>query len=219
MSWDNYRYFADISSNNATLGGGLRLDRSGFDAQLYSQAGHTTIAIKVSEGRSYINPFWREWTQDAHKAHLCVVLYHFADSGSDGASQAMRFIGEIAASRLYLPRYDAIFLDIEQGGGVVDPAAYKETFEAFTRNAGFTSLGVYSDAAYLLQYGVGLKPMRGGTWVADLGSGPLPGGWFGQNPWARQYSWTNRVKGLSKPPTDMNRMALIPALWRKAHRP
>lgn len=211
--WDNFRYFVDLSSNNARVGA------ASFNAQEYAGAGHVAVAIKVSQGNGYVNPFWRAWAQDAHLNHVSLVLYHYGDNTTDPADQADHFETELRASGLYLPAYDAVALDLEQGEGPASPVVFRSMFEAVTRRAGLNNLILYSDAAYMLQYGVGLKPAQGGrAWVADLGTKPLPAGWYGLSPWARQYTWAGGVKGVTGP-VDLNRMASAPALWRKLHRP
>lgn len=213
MTWDNFRYFVDLSSNNARVGA------ASFNAAEYAAAGHVTVAIKVSQGDSYINPYWRQWAKDAHEAHLSLVLYHYGDNTASPAAQATHFATVLHASGLFLPAHDAVALDLEQGESPTDPVVFRSMFETATRRAGLNGLVLYSDAGYMNTYGIGLRPAQGGrAWVADISNGPLPAGWFGPSPWARQYTWTGQVKGVTGP-VDLNRMAWMPALWRKLHRP
>lgn len=59
--------FADVSSNNAS-----------FNAAPYASAGHLVIAIKATEGLSFVNPKYAAWVHDAHNHGLGVLHYHFA---------------------------------------------------------------------------------------------------------------------------------------------
>lgn len=187
-SWDNKAYFVDLSSNNAVPGA----PGDGFDAAVYEKAGHRLVAIKVSQGAKYVDPYWRPWAEAAHKAGLGVVLYHFADGSASATSQAAHFAEQIKNTI-----YRAVCVDIEQLSEITSPVPFRETFEEELQKDGHSNLIVYSDAGYFEQYGVGLKPSGGRVWVAAVPS--LPAGWWGASPWAHQYSFTQHVKGVSKP--------------------
>lgn len=187
LAMGNRPFFVDLSSNNAHDGA------ASFDAVAYRKAGHRIVALKVSEGSTYVNEFWERWAKAAVDAGLSLVLYHFADP-SDPAGQAVHFQREIKASRLYRHGKDRVFLDIEQGSNVADPVLFRGRFEATMLASGFPDLGVYSDAGYLDEYGPGLKPSGGDMWVAAFPT--LPSGWWG-TPWAHQYTETGRAQGVA----------------------
>jgi lysozyme len=209
----NTRYFVDLSSNNAS-----------FDAKAYAAAGHVLVGIKVSQGTGYVNPKWVGWAKDAHANHVSLLLYHFADAvGGDGtaggASQAQFFIDQINKAGLYLAKHDAICLDVEQLSNLKDPVGFRKGFEAKIRALGFKNLVVYSDAGYLTQFGVGLKPSQGGRiWAAAYPN--LPSGWWSLpwGAWAHQYTQTGSVAGIPGN-VDVSILNATGALWRKLHRP
>lgn len=88
--------FADISSNN-----------NQFAAHEYREAGHILVAIKATEGLSYVNPEHRPWTYDAQIQRVAVMHYHFArpDLGNPPEEEAARFLEvtlPLAGGRDYL---------------------------------------------------------------------------------------------------------------------
>lgn len=115
--------FADLSSNNAE-----------FDATHYRDAGHIVVAIKATEGVSYVNPEHRPWCYDAGAHRIAVVHYHFArpDLGNTAEAEARHFLEvalPLAGGRDYLA------LDIERAvpaGWQHDPA-WSHTFDAQVR--------------------------------------------------------------------------------------
>lgn len=184
----NRGYFVDLSSNNAHDGA------ASFDAVAYRRAGHRIVGIKVSEGRDYINPFWVGWARAAVNAGLSLVLYHFANPADPG-DQAVVFAKAINAARVFRHGRDRVFLDLEQGSNVADPVSFRGRFEVTMVASGFPSLGVYSDAGYLAQYGSGLRPASRDMWVAAFPS--LPVGWWSPDVWAHQYTETGQVQGVT----------------------
>jgi GH25 family lysozyme M1 (1,4-beta-N-acetylmuramidase) len=181
----NARYFADLSSNNGST----------FDAGAYRRAGHKLIGIKVSQGAEYENPFWRTWATAARAKGLAVLLYHFGDGTVVPAAQAAWFVSQVKGWDRYDHHTDHVCLDLEQASSVADPVAFREAFEPVVHAAGFRALTVYSDAGYFAQYGAGLRPARGGLWVAGFPTAPA--GWWTPLMWAHQYSASARVAGIS----------------------
>ncbi len=206
----NRNYFVDLSSNNAHDGA------ASFNAATYRRAGHRIVAIKVSEGASYVNPYWAGWAASSIAAGLQVVYYHFASNTAPANQQAVHFASTLKASRLFRPGTDRVFLDVEQGSMLVDPVSFRKDFEATMVTAGFSRLGVYSDAGYFEQWGPGLRPTCGDMWVAALGlPGHVPAGWW-MPQWAHQYTFTGRVQGVIGP-VDLNllRRTLFQRIFRK----
>lgn len=107
------RYFADISSNNPR-----------FDAKAYREAGHLLVAIKATEGESYVDPRWLEWVLAAHSHGVAVVHYHFGrpDLHPGAVDEAAHFIDTVAH---HTGPLDYLALDLERpalGGWTHDPA-------------------------------------------------------------------------------------------------
>jgi lysozyme len=97
--------FADVSSNNPS-----------FNAVQYASAGHLLIAIKATQGATYVNPSYGRWCVDAHRCRLAVAHYHFVD-GVDPVAEAQHFWAETRPH--YVAKTDRLVVDIE------DPALQK----------------------------------------------------------------------------------------------
>jgi Glycosyl hydrolases family 25 len=71
---NSFELMADVSSNNGEV-----------DIASYSRAGHVAIAIKATQGTSYINPFHQEQSIVAHEFGLTVIHYHYCgpESGNE----------------------------------------------------------------------------------------------------------------------------------------
>ena len=112
--------FADLSSANPH-----------FDAGEYKRSGHILVAIKATEGTSYVNPLHRGYSLRAGLEHVGVVHYHFArpDVGNRPADEAEHFLRW--ALPLAGPR-DYLLLDLERA----TPQGYRhdpEWSQAFDR--------------------------------------------------------------------------------------
>lgn len=153
---------ADISSNEP-----------GANVQAYAEAGFEFIAIKATEGLSYVNPFHRGWSLQAGLHHLSIWHYHFArpDLGTDPRHEAEHFteaVGALAGPRDYL------VLDLERAtpqGWSHDPAwsrAFDETVQARTR---FASI-LYMSESQLMESDAWLVGKRKRVWVADWSAHP-----------------------------------------------
>lgn len=207
------RVFADISSNNPY-----------FNAAAYAADGHVLISIKVSQGSHYVNADWHAWAHQAHIHKVAVAHYHFADGGGygQGEDQAHFFLDNLHTSKVYHQRYDRIVLDIEQMSKCTDPVGFVKGFERVCIERGHHSLILYSDAGYLEQYGVGLRPSSGKLWVAAYPT--LPHGWWGDNPWAHQYTddatepLHDKAVGVLGP-HDMSVLSSGAYVWQKLHHP
>jgi lysozyme len=172
------RYFADISSNN-----------SFFDAEDYRKGGHLLVAIKATQGTSYVNPDYKKWVLDAHNHGLTVLHYHFATT-NDPVAEANHFL---STTRNYFGKKDSLVLDLEvtaqdnpgQGYTLTNPVNYRKWFDTQLFRHGHKAI-LYSYASYLRQYGAGLNPISKKVWVADYETHPQ-GGWWG-NSWAWQFT-------------------------------
>lgn len=178
------RYFADISSNN-----------SFFDAEDYRRGGHLLIAIKATQGTGYVNPSYAKWVEEAHKAGLTVLHYHFAAT-NDPKAEAQHYLNTIAPH--FKKGKDQTVLDLEvtvqdnpgQGYTLTDPVNFRKWFDIETFRRGHHPV-LYSYASYLRKYGPGLNPASKKIWVADYETHPQ-GGWWGKS-WAWQF--TDGVNG------------------------
>lgn len=174
------RYFADISSNN-----------SFFDAADYRRGGHLLIAIKATQGTGYVNPDYARWVEEAHKAGLVVLHYHFAAT-QDARAEAKHFLQTIGPH--FKKGKDQTVLDLEvttqPGYSITDPVNYRKWFDAELFRYGHRPV-LYSYASYLREHGSGLRPASKKIWVADYETHPK-GGWWG-NSWAWQF--TDGVNG------------------------
>ena len=200
------RQFADISSNNPS-----------FDAGPYAKWGAVLLGNKVSQATDYVNPTWKARQHEAHTCHVACLDYHFAQGGGRqaGEQQATFFLNELKGSGVFHEAYDPICLDIEQGGAVADPVAFREGFEHVCVERGHDALIVYSDAAYFEEYGEGLAPRGGRVWVAAYPT--LPVGWWGE-PWAHQDTSAGSVPGIGGP-CDVSFLSASAYAWHAAHRP
>lgn len=130
---------ADISSNNAQ-----------FNAPAYRQAGHVAIAIKATEGTSYVNPDHRPWTLAAQLQHLSVIHYHFArpDINGDATVEAQHFL---ACALPNAGGRDFLALDLERAvpaGWEHDPA-WSKKFAGAVRAVSRFHLILYASRATL----------------------------------------------------------------------
>lgn len=121
------RNFADVSSNQGTI-----------DIPEYHAAGYRILAVKATEGTTYINPLHRGQALACGLKHMIVIHYHFArpDVGNTPRDEAVHFLR--ACQGLLGPR-DYVALDVERAapqGWNHDPAWAREwdkTVQEFTR--------------------------------------------------------------------------------------
>lgn len=193
------RNFADLSSNNGP---------NALNAHEYASTGHVLLAVKLSQGTHYIDPYWATQVHEAHLAHVSCLSYHFAEPG-DAREQAEFFLQHLKASGEF-HSYDAIALDLEREQGISDPAAFKDAFDAQCISDGQKNLIVYTELSYHEEYG--LAPRNGRLWIADYGAG------FLEQYWADQYSDHANVHGINGP-CDVSRLSLSAYLYHRLHKP
>lgn len=191
------RNFVDLSSNNGP---------HALNAPAYAKTGHVLVAVKATQGTDYVNPDWASTVHEAHLAHLPVLHYHFASQGPLGPSQAKFFLDRIA-SRFH--RYDGIALDLERGGGIMQPALFKTNFDEFCIAKGHKNLVVYTEQSYHEEHG--LAPKNGRLWIADY-SATL------NRYWAQQYTPAGIVHGIEGP-VDVSRLSMAAYLYHRTHKP
>ena len=155
--------FADLSSNNAY-----------FHAAQYREAGHLVVAVKATEGVSYVNPEHRPWSYQAGMERVAIIHYHFArpDQGNTADAEA-RFFLEVA-----LPLAggrDFLALDLERAtpqGWSHDPAwsyAFDRYVQAHSR---FHTILYASRSTLELNDRAWLDYQPGRVWDADWSDAP-----------------------------------------------
>lgn len=152
--------FADLSSNNPIP-----------DYDAYVAAEHVVVAIKATEGTSYVNPDHRAECLEFGRRHVTIVHYHFArpDLNDSAASEARHFL-EVA-----LPLTggrDYLALDLERAtpaGWQADPAWAAE-FRRHVRLASRFDPILYASRSTLQLAGFPHAWEDGRVWDADWSS-------------------------------------------------
>lgn len=154
--------FADISSNNAD-----------FDAVAYRADGHLLVAIKATEGLTYVNPKHRSWCLHAGMHHVGVVHYHFGrpDLGNSPGDEAVHFLRTVhglAGGRDYL------VLDCERPaptGFRADPAWCNAFAQRVSELSRFHVI-LYASRSLLSESDAWLPANSRRVWEADWSSQP-----------------------------------------------
>lgn len=133
------RYFADVSAYQPNV-----------NMREYADAGHLLIAIKASEGLSYVNPYHRGQALAAGLEHVAVVHYHFArpDLGTQPDAEADHFLGVCGS---LLGPYDYVVVDVERAtpqGWQHDPA-WSRAFDQRVRNFSRFKCIIYASRSVL----------------------------------------------------------------------
>lgn len=133
------RYFADLSSNNPA-----------FDAVAYRAAGHRLVAIKATQGTSYVNPKHALWCEHAHANQLAVIHYHYAKPGSSVAATTQAAFAWSVVRHDFGP-LDWMCLDVErdQAWRTGELVPFVSSFAAAWRGISGHSLVGYSEASLL----------------------------------------------------------------------
>ncbi len=100
------------SENSNYPGIDVSKHQKGLDFSAIKAAGITLVCIQVTEGNSYINPYWQQNYQEAKSHGLNIGFYHFFTPGVDAAAQAQYFFQAISG----IP-YDCLpMLNVEKDG-------------------------------------------------------------------------------------------------------
>lgn len=158
-------YFADVSSAQPHV----NMDE-------YAAAGHLAIAIKASEGVSYINPYHRGQALAAGGKHVAVIHYHFGrpDQGNAPDAEAAHFLD--AAKQLAGP-YDYLVLDLEEAtrqGWKGDPL-WSQEFDHRVRDGSRFRVILYASRSTLQisdHWLVNEPASARRVWDADWSTGP-----------------------------------------------
>lgn len=151
------RYFADVSSAQPDI-----------SMSNYAEAGHLLIAIKATEGTTYVNPYHRGQALAAGGKHVAVVHYHYARPDLDNApnDEAEHFLS--AALPLAGP-YDYLVLDFERGIPPVTPRdpSWTAGFDLYVRAHSRFRTILYATRSTLQQSDAWLPEAPRRVWDAD----------------------------------------------------
>lgn len=141
-----------------------------IDWQALRAAGFDWVAIKVTEGTGYYNPWFEQDAADAAAHGFEVVGYHFArPTQGNGQAQAQMFKKFLARS----PHFDGFALDLEDGRQL-GLAALNEWCREFIANVELND--VYYDESYRQALAEVGGPWGLGEWVADPSATAAPAG-------------------------------------------
>lgn len=173
----SFRQFADISNNNAS-----------FDAAAYRGAGHVLIAIKATEGATFIDEKHALWARAAHAQGLAVMHYHYGrpDHHPRGNTEAAHFWR--VAKPVSRPG-DLLCVDLEVHAplGPHQDAFYLRGFQEELRKVSGHGVIAYTYDGYLEDSSLTLDVPGSRWWVAKYG-GPKPKPGAGRRLWAWQYT-------------------------------
>lgn len=150
----NFRYFADISSNNGTV-----------DIGEYAAAGHALIAIKATEGATYVNAAHKAQSDEAHRHGLTVAHYHFCRPGRTSIGDELTNF-----RRQYLRGWrkgDYVVLDLEIASEGEDLGVYARAFTAeIVRHTGHPPI-IYTYLSFRADHLAGVHFSGNRWWMAD----------------------------------------------------
>ncbi len=185
--------FADLSHHQSIV-----------DLAAYARAGHDRVALKATEGLSYVDPtFTARWRQ-AGQLGLARVVYHFARAANSGAAEFDHFLATVAAGGIG-PR-DWLCLDAED---ITAPARATGHAAEFTNRAAARGISrglVYTGRWFAdpnrLTASV-LAPGWRRLWLSDYTPGQpddqveIPAGWTRTQLAARQHTDRATVPGVA----------------------
>jgi Glycosyl hydrolases family 25 len=154
------------------------------DASAYVLAGGRRIAIKATEGLSFVNPRWEVWSSMARAAGVQLLAYHFATT--DPPAAQARFFASVAGDA------DILVLDHEQPSL---PANERGPFagEFFAALPTTASKVLYSGAGYMAGTTLAQIPDVS-LWYANYTANIPPEGWTEFFGW--QYTSTSTSPGI-----------------------
>lgn len=188
-------HLIDLSNNNA----------SPIDFAKVRHAGVFGVLLKVSEGRTFVDPTFTARARAARNAGLRVGGYHFARPEGDPLEQATLFVGHLGK----VERRDLHpALDLEVNYAKLPPASLHTWARRFGEHVhAMTGVRVlwYTYPAFLAEQGWQHQLGSGaGLWIADYGPNDgrdhgVPAG--ACSPWrtfvAHQYTSEGKVAGVS----------------------
>jgi GH25 family lysozyme M1 (1,4-beta-N-acetylmuramidase) len=155
-------YFGDVSSAQPHV-----------NMQDYADAGHMLIAIKASEGTSYVNPYHRGQALAAGSRHVAVVHYHFArpDVNASPELEAEHFIRVTDGLR---GPFDYLVCDVERAapaGWSHDPAWFRK-FDIYVRAHTWYRTILYASKSTLQISDAWFEDQPKRVWDADWSTDP-----------------------------------------------
>ena len=168
---------------------------------------HDRIALKVTEGTSYVDPTFADRYRWCVAHQVPVVLYHFDRAKFSGAAQFDWFESRIRAAGGPRPwPMDCLCLDSEDTDTPGRAAAAATEFTGRAVARGYQQGSVYTGLWFARPYGITANVLQPGwrrLWLSDYNPAhtdatmPLPPGWTRAQVMARQYSSTATVAGIS----------------------
>jgi GH25 family lysozyme M1 (1,4-beta-N-acetylmuramidase) len=171
------REFADISSYQDVV-----------RASRYAAAGHALLAVKATEGTSWVDPNHGENAARAHGAGLDVWHYHFAHPDTDPDA-----VGEVSHFwRTVRPHYqpgDRLVLDVElhHPEGPAGLVRYTHALDTHVIRISGVHPVLYTYDALLRETGPTWQVVSGDWWIANYGGRVRRLG-YGRRMIAQQYT-------------------------------
>jgi len=103
-----------MNSESSDINTGIDVSKcqKGLDFSAIKATGITLVCIQVTEGASYINPYWHQHYQEAKAQGLSIGFYHFFTPGVNAVAQAQYFFQAISGMS-----YDCLpMLNVEKDG-------------------------------------------------------------------------------------------------------
>lgn len=168
------------------------------------------VIVKVSEGASYINPFWQDWANIVLERGLKLGLYHYANGG-DVYSEANRFVSMVSD---YIGKA-ILCLDWEEENNV-SWGSHNQWTNPWLRHV--QEITGITPFLYVQESAAGVNDTGFPRWIAQYGSQSLTG--YQENPWnegayeceIRQYSSKGRLDGYGGN-LDLNKAYITPEQW------
>lgn len=196
---------------NALLMADVSSIQGPIDVAALHRAGYRAIAVKATEGASYVNPNYAATVDAAHQLGMTAVHYHFGVASANGIAQAKHFLNVVTPH--VQTRRDWLAVDDEG-----QPASYKQWPQpdgARLFAAAFCQVmwdeaprvGLLKRRVRRLIYGPpyflrdsGVRPTHGERlWVADYSGHPslIPPGWKTWQCW--QFTDKASIPGIHGP--------------------
>lgn len=199
----------DISSAQA----GMDLGR------VFAESDTDFVIVKVSQGTTYINPYWREWADEVLDSGKLLGLYHYAN-GYNAYAEAEYFYN---LARPYMGKA-IMCLDWESeiGGGARNPSFNDHGIWTKVWHDRFVELSGIEPFLYSNPWCMSLNPSFRYRWAAQYDN-YVPS-YYQEHPWKegeyeceiRQYKGTGgRVAGFGDRDVDLNKAYFTREEWMR----
>ena len=180
-----------------------RTVEQGFDASHYQTISWGQIdpnirfcIFKATEGKTYEDPSFHSFVQNALNKGLSVSAYHYTKFANSAFAEAENFL---KSCQLYLPNLECLFLDVEHttsGLDAVSIALWIESFAKIINAFKPNSFGIYTSSRVLRELGLQNAELNqlGILWASDRTDQPQVYPWRTWDYW--QYSSSGVVSGI-----------------------